>query len=71
MRGDHERLKFIKPQEPILVKVAPVSDDWLHEIKYDAFRTLDRRSRHHQTGHDWSKRYWPIVAALEKLRPRG
>lgn len=27
------------PQEPILVEVAPISDDWLHEIKYDGFRT--------------------------------
>ena len=33
MRSDRERLKFIKPQEPILVEVPPVSDDWLHEIK--------------------------------------
>lgn len=32
-----ERLKFIKPQEPRLVLEAPVSDDWLHEIKYDGF----------------------------------
>lgn len=72
MRSDRERLNFIKPQEPILVEVAPVSDDWLHEIKYDGFRTqlvLDWTGGRAftKTGHDWSKRYWPIVAALEKL----
>lgn len=67
-----ERLKFIKPQELTLVQVPPVSDDWLHEIKYDGFRTqliLDwaGASAFTKTGIDWSKRYWPIVAAAEKL----
>ncbi|UCI22625.1 hypothetical protein FJ970_32335 (plasmid) [Mesorhizobium sp. B2-1-8] len=38
MRNAEPRLKFIKPQEPMLVLEAPVSDDWLHEIKYDGFR---------------------------------
>lgn len=33
-----DRLKFIRPQEPRLVLEPPVSDDWLHEIKYDGFR---------------------------------
>ncbi|TJW14592.1 MAG: DNA ligase [Mesorhizobium sp.] len=65
-------MKFIKPLEPVLVEEAPVSDDWLHEIKYDGFRTqliLDWAGGRAftRTGNDWSKRYWPIVAALEKL----
>ena len=72
MRSDRERLKFIKPQEPILVEVPPVSDDWLHEIKYDGFRTqliLDWAGGRAftRTGIDWSKRYWPVVNAAEKL----
>ena len=72
MRSDRERLKFIKPQEPILVEVPPVSDDWLHEIKYDGFRTqliLDWAGvrAFNRTGIDWSKRYWPVVNAAEKL----
>ncbi|MDG4904560.1 MULTISPECIES: RNA ligase family protein [unclassified Mesorhizobium] len=66
------RLYFIRPLEPIQVETPPVSDDWLHEIKYDGYRIqviLDGAgarafSRH---GHDWSQRYWPIVAAAEKL----
>ncbi|WP_246675575.1 MULTISPECIES: RNA ligase family protein [unclassified Mesorhizobium] len=66
------RLKFIKPLEPELVLEPPVSDDWIHEIKYDGFRTqliLDWAGARAFTknGHDWSKRYWPIVAAAEKL----
>jgi hypothetical protein len=68
MQSDGKRLRFIKPQEPIPVEVAPISDDW--QIKYDGFRT--------QLVLDWAgavpsprpattgKRYWPIVAALEK-----
>ncbi|WP_192177747.1 hypothetical protein [Mesorhizobium amorphae] len=32
------RLRFIKPLEPVLVLEPPVSDDWLHEIKFDGFR---------------------------------
>ncbi|OBQ59587.1 DNA ligase [Mesorhizobium loti] len=72
MRSDQTRLKFIKPQEPLLVLEVPLSDDWLHEIKYDGFRTqliLDWAGGRAftRTGIDWSKRYWPIVAALEKL----
>ncbi|WP_245466533.1 hypothetical protein [Mesorhizobium sp. M1A.F.Ca.IN.022.07.1.1] len=39
MRDARERLKFIKPLEPIQVETPPISDDWLHEIKYDGYRT--------------------------------
>jgi bifunctional non-homologous end joining protein LigD len=67
-----DRLKFIKPQEPRLVLEPPVSDDWLHEIKYDGFRVqliLDWAGARAFTrnGHDWSKRFWPVVNAGEKL----
>ncbi|MGX9145960.1 ATP-dependent DNA ligase [Mesorhizobium sp. 128a] len=67
-----DRLKFIKPQEPILVETPPVSDEWIHEIKYDGFRTqliLDWAGARAftRTGIDWSKRYWPIVTAAENL----
>ncbi|RWQ12317.1 RNA ligase family protein [Mesorhizobium sp.] len=70
------RLKFIKPQEPVLVETPPVSDDWLHEIKYDGFRTqltLDWAGAWAltRTGIDWSKRYWPVVAAAEKLKAKS
>ena len=72
MRNAEPRLKFIKPQEPLLVLEPPVSDDWLHEIKYDGFRTQLIRDwaevrAFTRTGIDWSKRYWPVVDAAEKL----
>ncbi|WP_032900953.1 RNA ligase family protein [Mesorhizobium ciceri] len=71
-----DRLKFIKPQEPVLVLEPPVSDDWLHEIKYDGFRTqiiLDWAGARAftRTGIDWSKRYWPIVTAAEQLKAKS
>ncbi|WP_292326026.1 RNA ligase family protein [Mesorhizobium sp.] len=71
-RVNRDRLRFIKPQEPAQVLEPPVSDDWLHEIKYDGYRTqliLDWAGARafSRNGHDWSKRYWPIVAAAEKL----
>lgn len=67
-----ERLKFIKPMEPAQVLEPPVSDDWLHEIKFDGFRTqlvLDWAGARafSRNGHDWSRRYWPVVQAAEKL----
>ncbi|MER8750927.1 DNA ligase [Mesorhizobium sp. M1050] len=78
IRNAADRLKFIKPQEPILVETPPVSDDWLHEI--DGFRTqiiLDWAGARAFTraGIDWSKRYWPICrgcreAKGEILHPR-
>ncbi|MGX5846922.1 ATP-dependent DNA ligase [Mesorhizobium sp. PL10] len=67
-----DRLKFIKPQEPRLVLEPPISDEWLHEIKYDGFRVqliLDWAGARAFTknGHDWSKRFWPVIDAGEKL----
>ncbi|MER9164417.1 RNA ligase family protein [Mesorhizobium sp. M0715] len=71
-----DRLRFIKPQEPVLVLEPPVSDDWIHEIKYDGYRTqiiLDWAGARAitRTGIDWSKRYWPIVTAAEQLKAKS
>ncbi|TPN44479.1 ATP-dependent DNA ligase [Mesorhizobium sp. B1-1-4] len=73
MRNAGERLKFIPPMEPELVDVPPEGDDWLHEVKFDGYRTqvikdaggirlLTRR------GHDWTARYKVLAeeaAAIE------
>lgn len=72
MRTDAERLRFIKPQEPILVEVPPVSDDSLHErLLHSAHPRLGRRSGLHPHRHRLSKRYWLIVAAAEKLKAKS
>lgn len=72
MRNAAGRLKFIKPMEPAQILGPPISDDWLHEIKYDGFRTqlvLDWAGARafSRRGYDWSTRYWPAVQAAEKL----
>jgi ATP-dependent DNA ligase len=67
------RLKFIKPMESELVDNPPEGDDWIHEIKFDGYRTqlikdedgirvLTRR------GYDWTARYQILAdqaAAIE------
>jgi bifunctional non-homologous end joining protein LigD len=76
MSNAADRLKFIKPQEPILVLEPPVSDDWIHEIKYDGFRVqliLDWAGARAFTrnGHDWSKRFWPAITAAEQFKAKS
>jgi bifunctional non-homologous end joining protein LigD len=71
-----DRLKFIPPQLPRLVETPPESDDWIHEIKYDGYRTQviidwDGARAYTKTGIDWTSRYWPIVTAAEALGARS
>jgi len=66
------RLAFVEFQLPTLVDNPPDGDGWLHEIKYDGYRTelliqggqaraLTRR------GFDWTDKYGPIVETAAKL----
>jgi bifunctional non-homologous end joining protein LigD len=76
MGNGKPRLRFIKPMEPAQVLEPPVSDDWIHEIKYDGFRTQLVRDwagvrAFSRKGHDWSKRYWPIIDAAERLKAKS
>ncbi|PBC02285.1 DNA ligase D [Mesorhizobium sp. WSM3860] len=72
MTSGKDRLSFIEFQSPTLVEKAPDDGDWLHEIKYDGYRTqliveggiaraFTRR------GYDWSYRYRRIVQAAAGL----
>jgi hypothetical protein len=33
------RLKFVEPLLPTLVEKPPEGDDWIHEIKFDGYRS--------------------------------
>jgi len=33
-------LGFIKPELPTLIPESPTGEGWIHEIKYDGYRTL-------------------------------
>src|SRR4051794_28770843 len=55
-----------------LVDDAPVGDEWIHEIKYDGYRTIvaadgAQTKAFTRNGHDWSAKYAPIVEAARDL----
>jgi DNA ligase D-like protein (predicted ligase) len=61
-----DRLRFIPFQLPTLVDEPPAGDGWLHEIKYDGYRTelvIERGEARAFTrrGFDWTAKYRPIV----------
>ena len=67
-----DRLSFVEFQLPTLVDEPPEGDGWIHEIKYDGYRTqlvIERGEARAFTrnGHDWSAKYAPIVEAAEAL----
>jgi bifunctional non-homologous end joining protein LigD len=66
------RLGFIEPMMPALVDSAPRGSGWIHELKYDGYRTQlalhgDDRRAYTRRGHDWSHLYAPILAAADDL----
>jgi bifunctional non-homologous end joining protein LigD len=66
------RLSFLEPMKPTLTESAPEGEDWLHELKYDGYRTqliLDRSDGRAftRTGLDWSHQYRTILHALREL----
>ncbi|RUU24278.1 DNA ligase [Mesorhizobium sp. M7A.T.Ca.TU.009.01.3.2] len=70
------RLKFIKPQEPVLALKPPVSNGWLCEIKDDGCCTqiiLDWAGALTFTrmGIDRLKRHRPVVTAAEQLKAKS
>lgn len=63
---------FVQPEMATLVERAPEGDDWLHEVKFDGFRTLARiengavemRSRNDK---DWTGPYQVLADELAAL----
>lgn len=65
-------LRFIPPMKPTLASAVPEGDQWLHEIKYDGYRTqlIIRNweaSAYTSGGYDWSDRYRPILGCALEL----
>ena len=61
-----------KPQLATLAAHAPGEGDWLHEIKFDGYRTIARISDGEtrlttRNGHDWTEKYQPIADFLATL----
>ncbi|MEI9406987.1 DNA ligase D [Mesorhizobium argentiipisi] len=72
MRKPKGRLAFIEFQSPTLVERAPADADWLHEIKYDGYRTElviegGQARAFTRRGYDWSHRYKRILQTAANL----
>ncbi|QKC85259.1 ATP-dependent DNA ligase [Mesorhizobium sp. NZP2077] len=66
------RLKFIPPLMPTLVEKPPEGDDWIHEVKFDGYRTqviIDSEGVRIFTrrGLDWTSKYWDLAKAAGDL----
>ncbi|WP_027040015.1 RNA ligase family protein [Mesorhizobium ciceri] len=66
------RLKFIKPMEPELVETPPQGDEWLHEIKFDGYRTQIIKDENGirlftKNGYDWTGRYIELAGEAEAI----
>tara|TARA_R110000782_G_scaffold30348_14_gene75654 strand:+ start:21095 stop:23767 length:2673 start_codon:yes stop_codon:yes gene_type:complete len=64
--------KAVTPQLCTLADTAPAGEEWLHEIKFDGYRLLARRSGKQvrlltRTGLDWTDRFPPIADAVATL----
>jgi len=57
---------------PTLVDQSPDGDEWIHEVKYDGYRTIlavdrDRTRAYTRTGQNWSHEYRLIIEEARKL----
>ena len=62
----------VAPQLCTLVTEVPAGDEWMHEIKFDGYRTLARIDGRDvrlfsRNANDWTKRMSPIAAACARL----
>ncbi|TPK93411.1 ATP-dependent DNA ligase [Mesorhizobium sp. B2-4-14] len=69
------RLKFIKPMEPDLVDAPPQGDEWIHEIKFDGYRTQvikddDGIRLITKNGYDWTGRYSQLAGEAAAIEAR-
>lgn len=70
------RLKFIAPQLATLVDAMPSGDTWVHEVKFDGYRTLayienGRVRMYTRNGLDWTEKFGAVPAALAKLKVKN
>lgn len=66
------RLKFIPPLIPTLVDKPPKGDGWIHEVKFDGYRSQIVRDEdgvriYTRRGLDWTAKYRDLVAAAGEL----
>ena len=64
--------KYRKPQLATLVDAVPAGNRWMHEIKFDGYRTLiaakgDKVRIYTRNGQDWTDKFGPLVEAIAGL----
>jgi DNA ligase D-like protein (predicted ligase) len=70
--AEEPRLRFIEFMLPTLVEQPPEGDNWIHEIKYDGYRTellieQGKAKAFTRRGFNWSEKYPTIVKAAAEL----
>lgn len=65
--------EFIKPQLALLVDHIPTGHEWVHELKFDGYRTLCRINGDDvrfltRSGLDWTPKYRTLIASAKKLK---
>jgi bifunctional non-homologous end joining protein LigD len=63
---------FVEPCHPTLRQEVPSVGRWVHEIKFDGYRTQahlrnGRPAIYTRAGYDWTRRFQPIADALASL----
>jgi len=66
------QLKFIAPLMPTLVEKPPEGGNWIHDVKFDGYRSqmvIDENGTRIYTsnGHDWAAKYRDPVKEAAKL----
>ena len=66
-------VEFIAPMMPSLVDAPPEGGEWIHEIKYDGYRTEiavngSASKAFTRNGHDWTERYETVMRSARALR---
>jgi bifunctional non-homologous end joining protein LigD len=69
------RLAFVEPMLPSLVDEPPAGEGWIHEIKYDGYRTQividgDGARAFTRNGYDWSDKYASLLKMAGSLNCR-
>src|SRR4051812_42002362 len=67
------RLKFIPPLMPTLVEKPPEGDAWIHEVKFDGYRSQIVRDADGvriftRRGLDWTSKYRDLAKAAGELK---
>jgi DNA ligase D-like protein (predicted ligase) len=65
-------LKFVEPLMPTLVEKPPEGSDWIHEVKFDGYRSQmvideDGTRIYTRRGLDWTSKYRDLAAASAEL----